>query len=124
MIKKIAVLFVGISLSVSMVSPGFASDTPSHGAEDGGPFHKLGRGLVNIILSPAEILTNYKKSADDHGAFAGSFEGVLKGFYYMGGRIITGAMDVVTFPLACPKTGYGPHMKPEYVTDALNEVFP
>jgi hypothetical protein len=49
------------------------------------------------------------------------FEGVLAGTYYTVGRILTGAYDVVTFPVPVPE-GYGAVMKPDTVLDAAAEA--
>ena len=76
---------------------------------------KLGRGLHNIVRSPAEVPSNMLKEArsaqmegvNAGGQAVGYFVGTFTGLGYMVARIGTGVFDVVTFPIPS-----GPIMKP------------
>lgn len=87
----------------------------------GNPISKLGRGLTNIVFSPFEYFNNIQKAGDRRGFASGLFEGFFAGTYYMVGRILTGAYDVVTFPIPVPEE-YGAIMKPDTVFDAAAEA--
>ena len=79
-------------------------------------FSKLGRGLKNIVYSPLEIPFNainqgnlassaeIVKDRDFTGRtrwgyfMRGAFAGTLTGIAWMAARIVTGTIEVVTFP--------------------------
>ena len=105
--KKTSILLLSILL---ISSPSYAAN----------PFTKLGRGLTNITFSFLEIPTNIQKAGEKRGWASGLFEGILTGTFYMAGRILTGAYDVITFPIPLPE-GYEPVMKPAYVFGAAAE---
>ena len=69
---------------------------------------KLGRGLKNIITSPLEIQKNMvregmKADPDFFAPIYGVFYGFMKGTGLMVGRVVSGAVDVLTFPINFPK---------------------
>lgn len=109
--RKIILCSVVVMVFFFAVQPVFAAN----------PLTKLGRGLTNIVFSPFEYFTNIQKAADRRGAVSGAFEGLLAGTYYMVGRILAGAYDVVTFPVPAPKD-YAAIMKPDTVFDAAAEA--
>ena len=108
--KSLLSCFLAISFFMT-TQPAFAAN----------PLTKLGRGLTNIVFSPFEYFTNIQKAGDRRGLASGIFEGFLAGTYYMVGRILTGAYDVVTFPIPAPE-GYEAVMKPDTVFDAAAEA--
>ena len=64
---------------------------------------KLGRGLWNVVSSPAEIPCNI--SDDMHkDAASGFFTGLGKGLVLMGRRILVGVTEVATFVIPMPAT--------------------
>ncbi len=109
--RKILLSYVMATALFMTVSPALA----------GNPLTKLGRGLTNIVFSPFEYFTNTQKAGDRRGVLSGAFEGLLAGTYYMVGRILTGAYDVVTFPIPAPE-GYEAVMKPDTVFDAAAQA--
>jgi len=68
---------------------------------------KLGRGVVNILASPEELLVNMFKQArdaethgdNDSGVNVGYFTGVFVGVGFMFARIGVGVADIVSFPI-------------------------
>ena len=77
---------------------------------------KLGRGIANILFGIVELPNQITKTTSEHGGGAGVTYGVGKGFLRWFGRELTGAYDVVTFPVPLPR-GYKPIMKPEFPAD-------
>jgi putative exosortase-associated protein (TIGR04073 family) len=58
---------------------------------------KFGRGLTNIITSPAEIPCNVANEMDDMGPYKGFFPGLGLGVFKMGRRMFDGVLDIGTF---------------------------
>lgn len=74
---------------------------------------KLQRGAVNVLLSPIEIAVELAK-VKNCDTFPPSWAlGASRGSFYMIGRIVTGAYEIVTFPFPLP-TGYAPILEPEF----------
>ena len=71
---------------------------------------KLGRGIVNIALSPVEITRNVEAEVDKDQPQAAATTGVLKGVFRMVKRIFVGTFEIATFYVPSK-----PIMKPEYV---------
>ncbi len=107
--KKITVIFLSLFISLSSV------------AYADGPFQKLGRGFTNILTSPLEYVAQTVDLAEDNHYMVAVFGGIFKGTVFMVARILTGAYDIVTFPVPLPKH-YEPLMRPETVFDKLNTV--
>jgi putative exosortase-associated protein (TIGR04073 family) len=76
--------------------------------------HKLGRGICNTLLSPVEMCRSLDYKIDDHGFWAGSFIGSVHGIGRIIGRAVTGAFDIITFPVPVP-TFDTYYMEPEFV---------
>ena len=82
---------------------------------------KLGRGIVNVVSAPLEPINqalNYSHKADRFpqaaAAFAGGlFSGLL---WHMPARLVTGGLDVATFPLP----PFRPIFKPEFIRSELD----
>lgn len=64
---------------------------------------KFGRGLVNVVTSPAEIPCTMKVDMDASGA-TGFFTGFGKGTAFMLRRILVGATEVGTFMIPMERT--------------------
>ena len=73
---------------------------------------KLGRGIANLLFGIVEVPNQITKATSEHGG-GGLPYGIGKGIVRWFGREVTGAYDVVTFPVPFPK-GYKPIMKPEF----------
>jgi putative exosortase-associated protein (TIGR04073 family) len=94
------------------------------------PFWKLGRGVVNVLGGPQELLAtmtnnaikgSYYGSYDEglYGSMAGSVNGYIGGFFPGLARAVkrmtTGALEIATFW----KPEYGPTMDPTYGTRCM-----
>ena len=90
-----------------------------------GPIRKLGRGISNVAFGVFEVLIQPYRINETEGGVAALTYGVLKGVFYFGGRVVVGAVEIVTFPIPLPGAstskytwsswGYGPLMEPEWV---------
>ena len=69
-------------------------DPPSN---DYGPTRKLGRGLSNFALAPAEIPVTVAKINKDEGNAAAAGYGVVRGIGRSAARHIAGLVEVFTF---------------------------
>src|SRR6266566_5561535 len=66
-------------------------------ANDYGPTRKLGRGLSNFFLAPAEIPVTVAKINKDEGNAAAAGYGVVRGIGRSAARHIAGLVEVFTF---------------------------
>ena len=78
-------------------------DPPSN---DYGPTRKLGRGLSNFALAPAEIPVTVAKISKDEGNAAAAGYGVVRGVGRSAARHIAGFVEVLTFPFPLHGTYY------------------
>ena len=78
-------------------------DPPSN---DYGPTRKLGRGLSNFFLAPAEIPVTVAKISKDEGNAAAAGYGVVRGVGRSAARHIAGFVEVLTFPFPLHGTYY------------------
>src|SRR5438552_6840265 len=69
-------------------------DPPSN---DYGPTRKLGRGLSNFALAPAEIPVTVAKINKDEGNAAAAGYGVVRGIGRSAARHIAGLVEIFTF---------------------------
>src|SRR6266567_9284494 len=72
-------------------------------ANDYGPTRKLGRGLSNFFLAPAEIPVTVAKISKDEGNAAAAGYGVVRGVGRSAERHIAGLIEIFTF--ASPNHG-------------------
>ena len=94
------------------------------------PLEKLGRGIANVVFSPAELAIQIQTVKNRAGGIAGITYGPLRGVAFTLARIGVGIVDIVTFPFPlpdCPETpegfgpGYGPIMYPAWVIDVEHD---
>src|SRR3954465_2428511 len=95
----------GIACVLSATALADIQDPPSN---DYGPTRKLGRGLSNLFLAPAEIPTTIAKINTDEGNAAAAGYGVVRGFGRSAARHVAGFLEVVTFAVPCWHQGYYP----------------
>ncbi len=67
-------------------------------ANDYGPTRKLGRGLSNFFLAPAEIPVTVAKINEDEGNAAAFGYGVVRGIGRARARHIAGFLEIVLWP--------------------------
>lgn len=88
-------------------------------AKGSGPFTKFGRGVTNIIMSPAEIVYQPMKMGEDNNVLVSIIGGVPKGIVFFPVRAVLGVYDVVTFLLPWPNH-YGYWVEPETVIEGFD----
>ena len=100
------------SLVVIAVVAGFVSsaladiqDPPSN---DYGPTRKLGRGLSNLFLAPAEVFVTVTKINTDEGNSAAAGYGVVRGVGRSAARHVAGFLEILTFPFPVWRESYYP----------------
>ncbi len=80
-------------------------DPPSN---DYGPTRKLGRGLSNFFLAPAEITVTIAKINKDEGNSAAAGYGVVRGLGRSAARHIAGLIEILTWPFPTTRGTYYP----------------
>lgn len=81
-------------------------------------FHKLGRGVSNVLLGWVEIPKNVAREWHRTEPFTGTIVGVIKGFGWGIARTIAGFYEVISFPFPIPRD-YQPIMYPEFVMPSV-----
>src|SRR2546421_837401 len=97
-VALIAAAFIGRTLAD-------IQDPPSN---DYGPTRKLGRGLSNFFLAPAEIPVTIAKINTDEGNSAAAGYGVVRGLGRSATRHIAGFLEIVTFAAPIWRSSYYP----------------
>src|SRR5207249_8487574 len=88
-------IFIALTLGLAGSLFGDIQDPP---ANDYGPTRKLGRGLSNFFLAPAEIPVTVAKINEDEGNAAAASYGVARGLGRAGTRHIAGFLVIVLWP--------------------------
>ncbi|HTL47068.1 MAG TPA: exosortase system-associated protein, TIGR04073 family [Verrucomicrobiae bacterium] len=78
-------------------------------------YDKLGRGALNVVSSPVEIIRSIQVDSQENSLAYGWTVGLIRGFGQGVVRIGVGLLDVVTFPFDFPVKGKAPLVYPEYV---------
>jgi putative exosortase-associated protein (TIGR04073 family) len=131
--KKVFTAATALILALAIVGTGFAFETDFDDLnkfERNLPGWKFGRGIVNIVMAPLELITHTTNNAIK-GGYWGAYDGGAKGWvagstngfiagigpgvYNTVKRATTGVLEVLTFW----KPEYGPTMEPEYGTRNL-----
>ena len=64
------------------------------------PVEKLKDGITTVIKAPLEVKDHAMAEAKDGSFLPISLPaGVLKGVFYMGKKVVDGALDIATFPI-------------------------
>jgi putative exosortase-associated protein (TIGR04073 family) len=77
-------------------------------ANDYGPTRKLGRGLSNFFVAPAEIPVTLRQVNEAEGNSAAFGYGMVRGFGRSGARHIAGFLEIVTWPFPAWRQSYYP----------------
>src|SRR5438270_1353935 len=101
--KNLIVIALTLGLAGSLF--GDIQDPPGN---DYGPTRKLGRGLSNFFLAPAEITTTVAKINKDEGNSAAAGYGVVRGVWRSAARHGAGLLEILTFPFPVWHDGYYP----------------
>ena len=102
---KSCLLAVTISAVFAVTSQADIHDPPGN---DYGPTRKLGRGLSNLFLAPAEVFTTVAKVNTDEGNAAAAGYGVVRGTWRSMARHGAGLLEILTFPFPTWHDGYYP----------------
>jgi putative exosortase-associated protein (TIGR04073 family) len=81
-------------------------------ANDYGPTRKLGRGLANFFLAPAEVFVTVTTINTKEGNAAAAGYGVVRGLGRSGSRHISGFLDIILFPVPSWRQSYYPMLPP------------
>jgi putative exosortase-associated protein (TIGR04073 family) len=103
LMKKLALAALFIGLAGSSLAD--IQDPPSN---DYGPTRKLGRGLSNFFLAPAEISVTVSKINTDEGNAAAAGYGVVRGVGRSATRHIAGFLEIVLWPFPVWRDSYYP----------------
>lgn len=76
---------------------------------------KLGRGALNIITFPLELVRQFHFGASEDTTTAKRFLLIFAGFGKTVLRLGAGVVELMTFPLDFPTAGKTPLMEPEFV---------
>jgi putative exosortase-associated protein (TIGR04073 family) len=94
-----------IFLGLAALARADIQDPPSN---DYGPTRKLGRGISNFFLAPAELPTTVCKVAKDEGDNAAFGYGVVRGAGRVVARHFAGIIEIITFPFPVWRESYYP----------------
>ncbi|MDB6148084.1 MAG: hypothetical protein JWO45_1748 [Spartobacteria bacterium] len=97
-----------IAFLVAAVVANSTADIQDPPSNDYGPTRKLGRGLSNLFLAPAEITTTVAKINEDEGNSAAAGYGVVRGVGRSAARHIAGFLELVTWPFPAWRESYYP----------------
>lgn len=100
-------IFIVTALAFVLTGTAFGDihDPPSN---DYGPTRKLGRGLSNFFLAPAEVFVTVGKINKDEGNSAAFGYGMVRGLGRSGARHIAGFLETILWPFPAWRDGYYP----------------
>jgi putative exosortase-associated protein (TIGR04073 family) len=119
--KKLVVISVMLGLAGTVL--GDIQDPP---ANDYGPTRKLGRGLSNFFIAPAEVFVTVTTINTYDGNSAAAGYGVVRGVGRSGARHIAGLIEMLTFPFPIWRDSYYPMLPPDipYIHAGYSEFPP
>jgi putative exosortase-associated protein (TIGR04073 family) len=119
--KKLIVISLMLGLAGTVL--GDIQDPP---ANDYGPTRKLGRGLSNFFIAPAEVFVTVTTINTYDGNSAAAGYGVVRGVGRSGARHIAGLIEMLTFPFPIWRDSYYPMLPPDipYIHAGYSEFPP
>jgi putative exosortase-associated protein (TIGR04073 family) len=99
-------LFI-IALILGFAGSSF-SDIQDPPANDYGPTRKLGRGLSNFFLAPAEVFVAVTTVNTDDGNAAAAGYGVVRGVGRSATRHVAGLLEILLWPFPAWRESYYP----------------
>ena len=119
--KKLIILSLMLGLAGTVLSD--IQDPP---ANDYGPTRKLGRGLSNFFIAPAEVFVTVTTINTYDGNSAAAGYGVVRGVGRSGARHIAGLIEMLTFPFPIWRDSYYPMLPPDipYIHAGYSEFPP
>jgi putative exosortase-associated protein (TIGR04073 family) len=100
---KTIALFAALALAGNALAD--IQDPPSN---DYGPTRKLGRGLSNLVLAPAEIPVTIGRINTAEGNSAAAGYGVVRGVGRSAARHIAGLLEILLWPVPAYRHSYYP----------------
>ena len=97
-------LFILSALLMASFLPVAAAGEGTAGDYASGMGIQIGRGLWNVVSSPAEIPCTMRDDMSDGNAAAGAFTGFGKGLALMVRRIVVGVSEIGTFVMPSEAT--------------------
>jgi putative exosortase-associated protein (TIGR04073 family) len=98
-------LVLALLLGLSRAALADIQNPPSN---DYGPTRKLGRGISNFFLAPAEIPVTIAKINKDEGNAAAAGYGVVRGLGRSATRHIAGFLEILLWPVPAWRESYYP----------------
>jgi putative exosortase-associated protein (TIGR04073 family) len=98
-------LVIALMLGLARACFGDIQDPP---ANDYGPTRKLGRGLSNFFIAPAEVFVTVTTINTYDGNAAANGYGVVRGAGRSAVRHVAGLLEILTFPFAAWRESYYP----------------
>ena len=119
--KKLIIISLMLGLAGTVL--GDIQDPP---ANDYGPTRKLGRGLSNFFVAPAEVFVTVTTINTYDGNSAAAGYGVVRGVGRSGARHIAGLIEMLTFPFPIWRDSYYPMLPPDipYIHAGYSEFPP
>jgi putative exosortase-associated protein (TIGR04073 family) len=119
--KKLVVISLLLGLVGS--SLGDIQDPPSN---DYGPTRKLGRGLSNFFIAPAEVFVTVTTINTYDGNSAAAGYGVVRGVGRSATRHVAGLLEILTYPFPAWRESYYPMLPPDipYIHAGYSEFPP
>lgn len=99
--------FLVVAIAVTFTATAFA-DIQDPPANDYGPTRKLGRGLSNLFLAPAEITVSVATVNTHEGNSAAAGYGVVRGVWRSAARHGAGLLEILTWPFPAWHDSYYP----------------
>lgn len=122
--KTLWSLAILAAAAVAVPAGASAGDIYRDKSDVGKMFHKLGRGIVNVVTSWVEIPRHVADEWEQTDPATGIVLGTVKGVGWTVARALTGVYETVTFPFPVP-ADYEPMMQPEFVvTDVWGDPIP
>ncbi len=122
--KNFVAIFALFALAMMILSPVASSYAPAQGttpaeierdnSDVNKIFHKLGRGVVNVLTGWLEIPKQTAKEWRRTDPFTGTVLGLIKGLWLGIARTFAGFYEIISFPFPIPRN-YEPIMLPEFV---------
>ncbi len=102
--KKLTVIFIMLLMTAPVVAFAETPEVETAGDYMGAVGTKLGRGLENIVTSPAEIPCTMSKEMHKGNPAAGFFTGFAKGTGLFVWRAFVGVTEVASFMIPMERT--------------------
>jgi putative exosortase-associated protein (TIGR04073 family) len=103
-------VIISLMLGLVGISLGDIQDPP---ANDYGPTRKLGRGLSNFFIAPAEVFVTVTTINTYDGNSAAAGYGVVRGVGRSAARHVAGLLEILTFPFPAWRESYYPMLPPD-----------